>query len=275
MSNAALAHAEVTLPFYPKRESAVLQGACLFVAALFHAALVVSSPERAPASPQPIVTEIDLAPPKPIEPPPEPPKPVVEEPRAAAPTPQERPTVSTKVAAGPAAARAGALLTLPADAAKSDSKEAPVEFVTDPNGQSYGGGVVARGGTADFGARGAQVTPTTPRAAEPTAGSAARKADDVVAAADLSAQAKLTANDACRGYFPSGAESDNAVVALALVVRSDGRVGTATVLSESPASQGFGAAARTCMLASRFSPGLDKGGMAVTSATTIRVRFTR
>ena len=54
----------------------------------------------------------------------------------------------------PAAARAGALLTAKDDTSKP-SDAPPVDFVTDPSGTTYGGGVVARGGTADFGVRGA------------------------------------------------------------------------------------------------------------------------
>jgi hypothetical protein len=273
MSNAAQALPAVNLPALKSPENRWVQLSSLALAVLVHATLAMGAPNTPAPRPQPIVTEVDLAPlPAPPPPPVETPAPVE------SPTATVAPALAPKApiaSPAPMAARAGALLTARDDAPKPQNSEAPVEFVTDPNGASYGGGVVARGGTADIGEKGATAA-SSPTVTAPAAQIApARKADDIVPPTDLSRQAKLSGDDACKGYFPSSASVDSAVVTLALVVRSSGQVASASVVSETPAGQGFGAAARSCMLSSRFAAALDRDGKSVTSATTLRVRFTR
>jgi hypothetical protein len=64
-------------------------------------------------------------------------------------------------------------------------------------------------------------------------------------------------------------------VSLSLVVAASGDVRRATILSESPLGQGFGAAARACMLSQRLEPALDKHGAPATTAVTLVVHFSR
>jgi TonB family protein len=160
--------------------------------------------------------------------------------------------------------------------AKNDTPSAKneelVDFVTDPNGTSYGSGVVARGGTADDGEKGATVKGVGSAAAR---AAAAPPGGGLVAAADLSRRATLNEPNACAGFYPSEADADSGAVTLTLVVRADGVVASSAVLSESPAGQGFGKAARSCLQNKRFEPSLDRAGNAVAAATTLKVRFVR
>ena len=84
----------------------------------------------------------------------------------------------------PAAARAGALHTAAPDAAPAQQTEEAVDFTTDPNGKSYGGGVVAVGGTAALGAAGARVSPVAGIAAQ--APPTPRGGDGLTPVSDLS-----------------------------------------------------------------------------------------
>ncbi|HSO30957.1 MAG TPA: TonB family protein, partial [Labilithrix sp.] len=154
----------------------------------------------------------------------------------------------------------------------SANKEDLVDFVTDPAGTTYGSGVVARGGTADHGERGATAAGAgsvpVPVAAPPRTGG-------LVADADLGRRAALHEANACAGFYPSEADSDAGAVTLTLVVRADGAVSSASVVSETPAGQGFGKAARACLQKKQFEPALDRAGIPVTAATTIKLRFSR
>lgn len=212
----------------------------------------------------PKVTEVELPPPPPPEPekvtpPPEPPK------------DEAVPAAKPSSAPPPQAARAGALVTAKDDRPSAKNEEL-VDFVTDPNGTSYGSGVVARGGTADHGERGATVKGV---GSAPAPVVSAPPSDGLVAAANLSRRATLNEANACAGYYPSEADADSGAVTLTLVVRADGAVTSAAVLSETPAGQGFGKAARACLQNKRFEPSLDREGKAVAAATTIKVRFVR
>lgn len=275
MSHVASSIPTIALPPIGSRENSWLSVTSFVIAVMIHATIAISAPREEARPSRPIVTEIDLAPLPPAPPPPPPPveeKPASPQPEPTSPT---APTLKAAAPVAPMAARAGALLTARDDAPKTTASEAPVEFVTDPNGTSYGGGVVARGGTSDFGEKGANATGTPSATAATTPIAPARKPDDIVAPGDLSRQAKLSGDDACRGFFPAAASVDSALVTVALVVRANGAVSTASVVSETPPGQGFGAAARSCMLSSRFAAALDREGKSVTSATTVRVRFTR
>jgi TonB family protein len=245
---------------------------CAALATFAHVAFGVAVHPERPALRTAAVMEVDLAPPKaPIVPPREPelrPEPAHE----AAVSPPSRPQRHAPAASQQRsqAARAGALLTAKEDHAAAPD-DSPVDFVTDPQGTSYGAGVVARGGAADFGVRGAtasgvgQVPALLPVARD----------DGITPAANLSRAARLTEADACRGYYPSEASVDEATAVINVVVKANGDVASAAVVSESPQGQGFGRAARTCLATKRFAAAQDRRGQEVTARATIRVRFSR
>lgn len=209
------------------------------------------------------VTEVELPP----APPPEPEK-------VATPEPEEpaEPVAKRSAVPPPQAARAGALMTAK-ESAPSAKKDDLVDFVTDPNGSTYGSGVVARGGTADHGAQGATAAGVGSAPVRPTAGPPPQ--DGLVPASSLSRRASLNERDACAGFYPSEADADSGAVTLTVVVRADGAVSSSAVVSESPAGQGFGKAARACLQRKRFEPSLDRAGTPVAAATTIKLRFVR
>jgi protein TonB len=132
--------------------------------------------------------------------------------------------------------------------------------------------VVARGGTADRGERGATVNGAS---GAPARVVQAPPGDGLVTAANLSRRATLGEANPCAGYYPSEADDDTGVVTLTLVVSADGVVASSAVIEETPKGQGFGKAARACLQRKRFEPSLDRGGKAVAAATTLRVRFVR
>ena len=202
---------------------------------------------------------------------PEPPPPVPEE---APPEAPKSAPVNAAAAAPPAAARAGALHTAAPDAAPAQQTEEAVDFTTDPNGKSYGGGVVAVGGTAAFGAAGARVSPVAGNA--PLAPPVARPAGDgLTPAANLSRKPRLPGSDPCRGFFPVSAQDDAGDVAVMVTIAKSGRVSNTQLLSESPRGQGFGAAARTCLASQSFIPALDREGNAAATAIRVNLRFSR
>jgi protein TonB len=208
------------------------------------------------------VTEVELPPPPPPE------KIAVPEPVV----PVEPVAKASVLPPPPQAARAGALITAK-ESAPSAKKDELVDFVTDPTGTSYGSGVVARGGTAEHGASGATAAGVGTAPVRRSAGPPPQ--DGLVAAENLSRRAALNERDACAGFYPSEADADSGAVSLTVVVRADGAVSSASVLSESPAGQGFGKAARACLQKKRFEPSLDRAGTPVAAATTIKLRFVR
>ncbi|HKO49157.1 MAG TPA: energy transducer TonB [Polyangiaceae bacterium] len=206
-----------------------------------------------------------IAPPEP--PPPPPPEAAVPEEPKAAPT-------HVSAAAPPAAARAGALHLAKPDAAPAQQAEEAVDFTTDPHGASYGGGVVAVGGTGDFGATGARAVPVAGKA--PLAPVTARPVGDALTpASDLSRKPRLPGGDPCRGFFPSSALDDVGDVGVMVTIAKSGRVSQAQLVSESPRGQGFGAAARTCLASQTFVPALDRAGNAAATAIRVNLRFSR
>jgi len=60
-----------------------------------------------------------------------------------------------------------------------------------------------------------------------------------------------------------------------VVVGKTGSVASAAIVSESPSGQGFGAAARTCMLSQHFTPALDRAGQPAATAMAVNVHFDR
>jgi hypothetical protein len=154
----------------------------------------------------------------------------------------------------------------PQDPAPSE----PFDFTSDPRSASFASGVVAVGGTGTHGLEGAQLggRGTEPRR-EPPHG------DGLTAAADLSQTPKLRVADPCRGFFPSSAHDDVATAVVRLVVNREGAVTSASVLSETPSGQGFGVAARACMLEQKLNPALDRQGRPAATAVNVNVRFSR
>jgi TonB family protein len=126
------------------------------------------------------------------------------------------------------------------------------------------------GGTAAYGVQGAKAdgVGSKPLIRAPAG-------DGLTAASDLSRKPSLPGRDPCKGYFPRAARDDAADVAVRVVVAQDGHVTSAQIVSESIAGQGFGAAARSCMLEQRFEPALDRSGAAAATAIRVNVRFSR
>jgi len=220
-----------------------------------------------PIDPPTTPLEVDLAPQPDPEPPPPVPDPAPDDPP---PAPVAR--APTKTAPLPAlpppqaapAGKVGALLTAGETADSAD----PVAFFSDPNGGAYGSGVVAYGGRAAHGT-GPAVGPAVVQAPRQNT------ADAVMPAADLRHAPSLDDPDACRGFFPIEAAVDTAKVDLVVVVQPNGRVASVSIARESPAGEGFGAAARACLLSQRFTPGADRTGRAVTASAAVRLHFTR
>jgi protein TonB len=76
--------------------------------------------------------------------------------------------------------------------------------------------------------------------------------------------------------FPAEADAeqiDDAVVTVQVTVRADGGALSATVIGDP--GHGFGRAARTCALAQRYEPALDRQGSPVAASAPVNVRFHR
>lgn len=234
-----------------------------------HAGLGLLAAQREPqaALARPPV-DVELAFREPPPPPPEPPK-EAEPPKADPPQP-EAPKAITKLAPPPPAARAGAVLTAAPDPTPAPAAAEPFDFTSDPNSHVYGSGVVAVGGTAQHGLAGARLGGTGAAPVRPPPAG-----DGLTAAGDLSQKPRLRIADPCRGFFPGAARDDVAVVAVRVVIGKNGQVSSANVVTESPTGQGFGAAARRCMLDQVFVPALDRAGNAAATALNVNVKFSR
>jgi outer membrane biosynthesis protein TonB len=234
-------------------------------------ALGLDAPAPARSAP-PIVTEIELAPPP--EPEPEPDEPLAPEPHPTTSPAEPEKMPSARAAPAPsspvAAARAPNVLVAKDDA---PAPAEPVDFVTDPSGSGYHGGIVARGGSGT-GAPGARAA-TVGRAVRGGQGSPTAPRSDITPASDLSRRPSLQTGAGCGGFYPRQADADSAVATVRVVVSPGGGVAQLSLVNESPAGQGFGAAAGACLRSSRFTSGLDKSGRAVKSVAMVRVRFTR
>jgi len=217
---------------------------------------------RAPTAP-PVEVEIVLR-----EPAPPPPAPSAEPaaPPPAAP-PIARPVVA-KAAPPPPAAAAPAVMTAAPAAPEAPSSE-PFDFTSDPRSTSFSSGVVAVGGTARHGLAGAQLGGS---AAEPRP---AVRGDGLTAASDLSQAPRLRRADPCHGFFPKSARDDVASAVVRVVVDTEGVVSQVNVVSETPPGQGFGVAARTCMLEQSLLPALNREGRAAATAVNVNVHFRR
>jgi protein TonB len=231
-----------------------------------HLGFALWAPEHVPAPravPAPVEVEFAQR-----EPPPPPPAPVAApEPPAPAPAPVR---AAPKIAAPPAAAKAAAVMTAAPTAPDPSPSDEPFDFTSDPTSTVLSSGVVAVGGTGAHGLAGAQLGG---RGTEPV--HAPVRGDGLTAAGDLSQSPRLRESDPCRGYFPSSARDDVAAAVVRVIVNQQGIATSANVVSESPSGQGFGAAARTCMLQQRFSPALDRQGRPAATAVNVNVKFSR
>jgi len=208
------------------------------------------------------VTEVVLeAPPAPPPPPPElEPEREPEPPPPAAAAPPRR---TRERAPDPApVARAGALRTATETPDRPD--EAPVRFVTDPNGRGYGTGIVARGGLAEHGTGNTVTSRVAPVA----------MSEHITPADELRKQ-PLLLGDGCRGFFPDQARPDRGQVSVIATVSANGHISRLEVESETPAGEGFGRAARACLAKRRFAPALDERGSPTGARTRVNLRFTR
>ncbi|MBL8716360.1 MAG: hypothetical protein JNL79_10215 [Myxococcales bacterium] len=206
------------------------------------------------------------------EPPPPPPPPPEEKPEPPPPsnTPPEQVQPNTT-----AAAKAGNLLTATDDAPKNSDD--PVSFVTDPNGTEYGSGTVMKGGTADK-SKGGPVSTAPPSGSGSVAGKPPPPPPPPQTGPDLSAVPSLPGGKSfCNGYFPNAeADDDAGFVQVIIDVDASGKVTKAVVVKETPKGQGFGKAARSCLLSPRkINPGLDASGKPVGKSLTINLNFTR
>ncbi len=212
-----------------------------------------------------------IEPPKEEPPPPPPPEPEPEPVKQAAPVEAKAP----EPAPPPAAAKVGSLLTAPDDS-KNDPDEGAVKFLSDENGKEYGSGTAALGGTADQAGPGAKKDGKDGGNGTKPGGTgtnvAAVQTGPVV---DLSKAASLTVDNPCKGFFPGDADDDLARVEVLVTVKPDGTVGNVSVLNENPKGQGFGKAARTCMLSARFNAALGKDGKPISATQQFNIRFTR
>lgn len=240
--------------------------AMLVIAVAGHAVAGTLAPTEAAQTRPPPPVEVEFLPP---EPPPTPP---------AAPLPEPEKVELARAARGPVErapepARAGRLLTAKPEAPREQSNE-PVDFVSDPNGTTYGGGVVAIGGKAAVGKAGARVGVAN-RGDTVEVGAKRPTGDGLVAASDLSRAPRLNESDPCRGFFPQNASNDTAQASVLVTIGKNGGVSSARVVAENPAGQGFGQAARACMMTKRFVPGLDRSGDPAATALRVNVRFSR
>lgn len=175
----------------------------------------------------------------------------------------------------PAAASAGAVLTASA-ASQSDDPAEPFDFTSDPS-QSFGVGVVAVGGRALRGLAGASALGVARQTQRARADSAPTRSpgSGLTKLSDLSRVPRLPMKDPCQGYFPARATHDRATALVRVVVGKSGSVSSAAIVSESPSGQGFGAAARRCMLNQHFTPALDRSGRPAATGMAVNVRFGR
>jgi TonB family protein len=180
----------------------------------------------------------------------------------AAPEPASAPKRARRSQPPPEPARAAPVLTR-AEAPESPTAAEPVRFVSDPNGKSFGYGLVARGGSAERGE------------ASPAPHAAATVTREEPIATRLSRAPLLLAHDGCRGFFPNAAPSNAGTVSVIATVRASGAIARLDIEQEAPAGQGFGRAARACLERQRFTPALDPEGATVAARTRIRIQFER
>lgn len=235
---------------------------------LWIAEIEVSRPPRAPTKVIALEREIEFvsAPlPRPeARPEPPPPEPIDEPPVAQTP-PTATPTNAPRVARAAAPARAAKVAT----ATPPPAGDAFAGFdMTQGDGQRYSGGVTARSGTGS--------EPGRPGAQPGGSGSATASTGGGAQASSRARSVRLRAQD-WECPWPSQARDltlARQVVMLRVLVRADGSVGTAEVLTDP--GHGFGDAALACARTTKFQPALDGDGKAYAATSPpVRVTFER
>ncbi|GAC1366915.1 MAG: hypothetical protein NVSMB47_18140 [Polyangiales bacterium] len=257
---------------------------CLILAGGVHGALGAVLVHKKAADDEAVAEIVDIdittpAPAKTEEPPPPPPPPepvptaaVATSPRA----PDDKPTLAPPP---PPLGALGKLLADDKPVEKKAGEPEPYTFNTDPDGKEFSGGTSGVGGGPDPGLAGGKTggvpggTGTGVAAKGPLVAPAPPKPESTV---DRSRAPKLSEPNACRGFFPADADDDTATVQLLVTVQPNGKVASATVLSEDPKGQGFGRAARTCLMTKTFDqPALDRDGTPIAKSTTVNLKFVR
>lgn len=202
---------------------------------------------------------VDLEPPEP--PPPPPVTPPVTKARAAPRVPSREPSEPTPPSeAPPPPAEAGQVV------AADESASQPLDFtgfdIPTGDGQRYAGGVAASSGTSSW----AVHTPVADRRADHNARAGTSRARPV--------------GPPRRDWdcpWPAEADAlsiDEQFVVIRVVVRADGAVGSAELISDP--GYGFGGIALACARQQRFPAATDDDGRPITATSPpIRVRFTR
>ncbi|MEO7094657.1 MAG: hypothetical protein ABI175_15475 [Polyangiales bacterium] len=267
------------------RHSIEILISCFLVAGIAHGAVgVVLVNKRAVDEVEYEVIDVELSPEKKEEdkpkepPPPPPPEPTVDPASTAAMNPKAPDVARPQDNPRPQAGSLGNLLAQKADPNDPKTKDDPYTFETDPDGKEFAGGTSQIGGGDKPGAPGAVAS-----GAPGGTGTGDAKKGPLSAppppppapTVDLSKPPTLGEPNACKGFFPADADDDSATVQVLITVQPSGAVTTASVLSENPKGQGFGKAARTCLLSKKFTPGLDKLGNPAASTTTVNLRFVR
>jgi periplasmic protein TonB len=247
----------------PEIVAAVVSSIALHAVWLARDARASYGPEAKPAE---VLLEAETVVP-PVPPPVEEPKPELE---------KEAPAVVNTAPRGPSAANATSTQA-PAQAAKTltapdaaDPKASVADFtMVQGDALSYAGGTTSATGTSATAVRG-------PASDKPVAALHAPIATVAIEGPDRSRGARPTDADwNCSRLFPNDPEAgDRAAVLIAVTVLPSGAPSSVAVLRDP--GHGFGAAARACAMAQRYSPAFDRGGSPIAATTPpITVRFTR
>jgi periplasmic protein TonB len=269
-----------------RRHSLEILISCFLLAGMAHGAVgAVLVNKRAVDEKEYDIIDVELPavddkkePEKPKEPEPPPPEPTVDPASTAAMNPKAPENAKPDNNPRPQAGSLGNLLAQKADPNDPKSKDDPYTFETDPEGKEFAGGTSQMGGGDKPGAPGAVASgaPGGTGTGEAKKGPlSAPPPPPPAPTVDLSKAPMLNEPNACKGFFPADADDDAATVQVLITVQSTGAVTAATVLKEDPKGQGFGKAARTCLLSKKFAPGLDKLGNPAASTTTVNLRFVR
>ena len=237
--------------------------ACTFVAGGVHAALALCLPAQPPDELPALVTTVELEPdkPAPVATRPAPPPPAA----SVRPEPVPPREHARRAPERASAAHAGRVLTAPD--LEPPRGEDPVRFVSDPDGRSYGTGIVARATVAEHGEADGASSETPP--------SAAAHGGLQITPTDRLRRQPMLLGDGCRGFFPEHARPDQGLVSIVVTLRPNGSIAALTIEAETPPDEGFAESARACLAAKRFQPALDERGQPTAARTRVKLRFTR
>jgi len=208
-------------------------------------------------------SDLELVPP----PPPEPVQPALEErePLAEArePQPPATPLRERRTSRGTPAPPAQAGQVIAQDPSADSAVDLTAQTFVTGMANAYAGGTTT--------ARGTNAVAVSTRAVDPNAAPTAHTGDP-----DRSSTVRLEGGE-WRCAWPREADAeqiDEQAVVIRVVVRADGSVESASVVSDP--GHGFGQAAMACATRTRFVPARDRSGRPVrTTSPPIRVRFTR